>query len=207
MEFLRYCREPTGGGKPTVGPVPSMGVNDDYGYSTHCGPCACRWRRQSVEKRVCCSIQLSYRTREGTTRIRTGNPQINVVPPAFAATEKKAGESACPTWRQRLTRVSEPFGPEARVEPARTMYSRRHSPAHPERGRRGNRTRRGIVSKCSPASIRPLPYITTASMRAIQWSASSCPAANAEITSNTRSENPPMLRMSARSAACVVWFG
>ena len=29
-----------------------------------------------MEKRVCCSIQLSYRTREGMTRIRTGNPQI-----------------------------------------------------------------------------------------------------------------------------------
>ena len=29
-----------------------------------------RWRN------VCCSIQLSYRTREGVTRTRTGNPQI-----------------------------------------------------------------------------------------------------------------------------------
>ena len=28
------------------------------------------------------------------------------------------------------------------------------------------------------------------------------PEANAEITWNTRSENPPMFRMSARSAAC-----
>ena len=55
--------------------------------------------------------------------------------------------------------------------------------------------------RCSPASIRPLHQTVTASMRAIQWSASSCPAANAEITSKPRSENPPMFRMSARSAS------
>jgi hypothetical protein len=51
-----------------------------------------------VEKRVCCSIQLSYRTREGVTRTRTGNPQITC-------------SSSCirrrfPRWRQQLTRVS-----------------------------------------------------------------------------------------------------
>ena len=45
----------------------------------------------------CCSTQLSYRTREGVTRIRTGNLQINVVPPAFAA--------GSPHWRQSVTRV------------------------------------------------------------------------------------------------------
>ena len=58
-----------------------------------------------------------------------------------------------------------------------------------------------------PPAFGPSLHTATDSTRAIQWSASSCPEANAEITSNTWSEKPPMFRMSSRSTACVVWFG
>jgi len=103
-------------------------------------------RRQEVEKRpprtglMLCP--LSYRTCEGTTRTRTGNPQIlNVVPPAFAAD--------LPRWRQRLARES---GLRGRGD--HTMYSRRHSPAMTGRG--PTRIGENICQDVIPPAFGPL---------------------------------------------------
>src|SRR5258706_13892913 len=52
-----------------------------------------------------------------------------------------------------------------------------------------------------PPAFGPSLHTATASTQAIQWSASSCPEANAEITSNTRSEKPRRFRMSPRATA------
>jgi hypothetical protein len=76
------------------------------------------------------------------------------------------------------------------------------SPANgskPMKGRQGSWSRRDMLNVVPPAfgafspltrtthtnGLCALPHTTTASIRAIQWSASSCPEAKAEITSNT----------------------
>ena len=57
-----------------------------------------RLRRRSVEKHVCCSVQLSYRTREGARPgLEPGTHRLHVVPPAFAA-------GILRRWRQQLAR-------------------------------------------------------------------------------------------------------
>ena len=120
-------------------------------------------------------------------------PQCHVVPPAFAA--------GFPHWRQQLTRdfpihLRRQTGNGIRTR--RSMYSRRHSPATTKEPTKDEETE--TFFRCSPSGIRPrfskraqptgwqavrVTQMTTASIRATQWSASSCPEANAEITSNT----------------------
>ena len=118
----------------------------------------------------------------------------------------------CPRWRQSLTRASRSTfegKPGTGVEPALPCTPAGiRQPTSEGADKTTGETQH--FSRCSPFPHSAPSfsfYNSTASIRAIERSASSCPEANAEITSNTWSEKPPMFKMSARSTACVVWFG
>ena len=148
--------------------------------------------------------QLSYRTAKARPGLEPGTSRLNVVPPAFAAGFR--------VWRQSLTRASQSTfegKPGTGVEPALPCTPAGiRQPTSEEADKTTGETQH--FSRCSPfrhSAPSFSSYSLTVSIRATQWSASSLPEANAEITSNTWSEKPPIFRMSSRSAACVVWFG
>src|ERR1700740_1152396 len=123
------------------------------------------WRRQTVEENIALPTELLPH------RIVVEQPGLepgtHVVPSAFAADLSR--------WRQRLTRVSEPFGPGEYRNPQNHVLPPAFASQHNANNNRNPSLRRRTVEKRH--CVLPLDHCTIKrspeSNRGLQWSCSS----------------------------------